>query len=189
LGERGHHVQEQRLAERTGLLGAVEHCDPAYARRQGGQQRRHRERPVQPHLQDTDLLAVRPQMGHGLLGGLRAGTHQHQDPLRVGVPDVVDDAVPSPGPGVQFPHHLGHRVGHQRVERIDRLAPLEVHVRVLRGAADERPLRRQRPAAVRPHQVHRHQGAQVVIGQQLDGVELVRGAETVEEVHERDPRP
>ena len=35
--------------------------------------------------------------------------------------------------------------GHAGVERVDRLARLEVDVRVLRGAADERPLRRQRP--------------------------------------------
>ena len=39
------------------------------------------------------------------------------------------------------------------------------------------------------HELLGHQRAQVVVGEQLDRVQLVRGAEPVEEVHERHPRP
>jgi hypothetical protein len=40
---------------------------------------------------------------------------------------------------------------------------------------------------VRTNQRLGHQRAQVVVGQHLDRVQLVRGAEPVEEVHERHP--
>ena len=43
-------------------------------------------------------------------------------------------------------------------------------------------------AAVRADQLRRDQRAQVVVGEHLDRVQLVRGAEPVEEVHERHPR-
>ena len=42
---------------------------------------------------------------------------------------------------------------------------------------------------MRPHELLGHQRAQVVVGEQLDRVQLVRGPEPVEEVHERHPRP
>ncbi len=47
LGQRGDHVQEQRLAVRARLLGAVEHGDPARGRGQRVEQRADRERPEQ----------------------------------------------------------------------------------------------------------------------------------------------
>ncbi len=59
LGQRRQHVQEQRLAQRTGFFGAVQHGDPTRGGRQRRQQRPGRERPVQPHLQHTDPLTGR----------------------------------------------------------------------------------------------------------------------------------
>ena len=107
------------------------------------------------------------EVGDGLPGGLRTRAHQHQNPLRVRVPDILHKRVPAAGARRQAgPSPPARRPGTARVERVDRLAPLEVHVGVLRGAADERPLRRQRPAAVRPDQLHGHQRAQVVVGEQ-----------------------
>ena len=72
LGQRGDHVEEQRFADRAGLLGPVQHRDPAHARGQRVQQRPGRERPVQPHLHDTDPLTARVEPVHGLPHGLRA---------------------------------------------------------------------------------------------------------------------
>ena len=43
-------------------------------------------------------------------------------------------------------------------------------------------------AAVRAHELLGHERPQVVVGEHLDRVQLVRGAEAVEEVHERHPR-
>ena len=151
-------------------------------------QRLRRERPVQPHLHHADPLAARVERGDGLPDGLAAGAHHHEHALGLGVPAVVDDAVAAAGALGEARHRVLDDVRDAGVERVDRLARLEVDVGVLRRAADERPLRRQRPAAVRPHELLGHQRAQVVVGEQLDRVQLVRGSEPVEEVHERHPR-
>ena len=71
LGQRGDRVEEERLADRAGLLRPVEHGDAAHARGQRLDQRLRRERPVQPHLRHADPLAARVERGHGLPDGLR----------------------------------------------------------------------------------------------------------------------
>ena len=83
-------------------------------------------------------------------------------------------------------HHLLDDLRGARVEGIDALARLEVHVGVLRGTADEGSLGGQRPRPVLAHQVLGDDGTEHVVPDQLDGVELVGGPEPVEEVHEGD---
>jgi hypothetical protein len=64
------HVQEQRLAQRSRLLGAVEHRHSPGAGRQRGEQRLRRERPVQADLDDPHLLAAGGQVPGSAGGGL-----------------------------------------------------------------------------------------------------------------------
>jgi hypothetical protein len=64
------------------------------------------------------------------------------------------------------------------------LARLEEDVGVLGRAAQHRAVRAQRALAVGADEPLVDHRAQVVVGQQLDLVDLVRGAEAVEEVHE-----
>ena len=59
FGERGDHVQVERIAERARLLRAVQHGDACGRSRQRREERARRERAVQPHLQHADLLAAR----------------------------------------------------------------------------------------------------------------------------------
>ena len=86
LAQRREHVEEQRLAERARLLGAVEHGDAPHACRQRRDQLARRERAVQPDLRDADPLAARLQERDGLARGLPAGAHHHQHPLGLGWP-------------------------------------------------------------------------------------------------------
>ncbi len=100
---------------------------------------------------------------------------------------VVDDVHRAPGALAKLAHEFPDHLGHPGVERVDGLAGLKVGVGILRGAADERPIRRQCTVAVGQDQLLGDQGSQVVVGEQLDGVELVRGAKAVEEMHKRHP--
>ena len=50
-------------------------------------------------------------------------------------------------------------------------------------------LGRKRASAMSAHELFGNEGAEVVVGEQLDRVQLVRRPEPVEEVHERHPRP
>ena len=187
LRQGGGHIQEQRLTGRARFLGPVQHGDPAGGRGQGRQQCLHRERPVQPDLQHPDPLAGRAQMGGGLPGRLPGRAHHHDHPVRRRVAVVLHDAVVAAGPLPERRHRVLHGTGHGGVERVHGLAGLEVGVGILRRAADEGVLGRQRPPPVRPDRLVADQRPQIVIGQQIDRVQLVRGAEPVEEVHERHP--
>ncbi len=97
LGQRGDHVEEERLADRARLLRPVEHGDAAHGRGQRVDQRLRRERPVEPHLHHADALAARVERGHGLLHRLPARAHHHEHALGLRVPDVVDDVVAAAG--------------------------------------------------------------------------------------------
>ena len=141
LGQRGDYVQEEWLAIRTGLLGPVEHGDPSGARGQCIEQSLGRERPEQPDLQHADPLALAAQVGHGLADGLRRRAHHDDHPLSFRMTGVVHDVILAAGTGGEAVHRFLHRARHGGIERVHRLPGLEVDVRVLRGAPDERPLR------------------------------------------------
>ena len=187
LGQRRDDVQIQWLTDRTGLLGAVQHTDRAHRRRQRVKERSRGKRPVQPHLHHTDTLAAFDECGDGLLHRLGARTHQYQNTFRLRVSGVVDDVHRPAGAFAEPGHQVLDHIRNPRVERVDRFPGLEIDVRVLSGAADERPLRGQRPSAMCPDQLLGDQRPQVVVGQRLNRVDFVGGSESVEEVHERDP--
>ena len=189
LGQRRNRVEEERLADRARLLRPIEDGEVSHGRGQRLGERLRRKRTVEAHLGDADALAAGVQPGDRLAHRLPAGSHHHEDAFSLGMPRVVDDPIATAGALGEARHRLLDRVRNAGIEGIDRLARLEVDVRVLRGAADERPLRGERPAAMSLDEFLRHQCAQVVVGEQLDRVQLMRGSEPVEEVHERNPRP
>ena len=188
LAERRDDVEEERLALRARLLGAVEHGDPAHRRRKRSQELRRREGPHEPQLDDADPLAAGDQSLDGAprRDGARAG--QDEDALGLWVAVVGDQAVAPPDPARQGVHRLLDDRRRVRVERVHGLARLEVGVRVLGGATDERPVGRERPAAMGVDELLGDERAQVVVGERLDRVQLVRRPKAVEEVDERDPR-
>ena len=61
--------------------------------RQRGEEVLDGERPVQAHLQQADLLALRDQVLDRLVGGLGAGAHHDDDALGIGRADVVEQVV------------------------------------------------------------------------------------------------
>ena len=99
---------------------------------------------------------------------------------------VVDEVVGAAHPLVEVAHEAGDDAGYGVVMQVARLAGLEEDVRVLRRSAQHGCLGGE---AVRPmgeHVLLAHEGSQVVVLEQPDARDLVRGAEAVEEVQERD---
>ena len=138
-------------------------------------------------VSDADPLAVGDQLLDRFADGTRPGSHQHDDPFGVGGAVVVDEAVPAAGDVGEPIEDVGDGLGNGVVERVRRLAGLEEHVGVLRGAADHRGGRPEPPQLVGDDVVFVDERPQRVVVEQLDAVDLVRGAEPVEEVEERDP--
>ena len=184
LGQRGHDVEEERLAGRAGLLGPVEHGDAADGRRERGDELGRRERTVEPQPQDADPLATLVEVADRLGDGLAAGAHDDDDPLGGRVAVVLDDGVLPTGVPGQPVHRRLDDPRDAHVEGVDRLARLEVDVRVLGRAAHKGPLGAEGPGAVGADQLLRDEVAQDVVREPLDRVELVRRAEAIEEVHE-----
>ena len=70
-----------------------------------------------------------------------SGAHQDNHAIGIGCPNIVAQVVLAPDNGSELVHCFLHdrRAGH--IEGIDRLAPLEVHIRILGSAANERVIR------------------------------------------------
>ena len=120
-----------------------------------------------------------------LLDHFGPGTHHDDQALGLGITDVFDQVVLASGEGSELVHLFLHNAWNRQIERVGRLASLEVDVGVLRGAADERVRGAERPLAVLQDQPLGYHGAQLGVFQHVAGVQLVAGAEAVEEVHER----
>ena len=125
------HVQQERLTGGSGFLGAVEHRDRTHRTRQGRHEAFHRERPVEPHLDQTDPLPGGHEVVHGLMGALRTRTHHHHHTLGLGMPEVLEGGVPPAGEFSEALHRRLDDRGAGIVEHVRGLATLEERVGVL----------------------------------------------------------
>ena len=67
FAERGHYILVQGLAQRARLLGAVQYGNRLHGPRQRSEEGRCVKWPVQPHLQQPELLALRVEVLDRLL--------------------------------------------------------------------------------------------------------------------------
>ncbi len=185
LGQRAEHVEVERLAERAGLLRAVEHGDAAHGGRHRIQKIGHGERAVEAHLQHADALATGVQHGGGFLRGLGAGADDDNHAVGLGMARVFEETVATAREFLEAIHEALDDVRKPVVEAVRRLACLEEHVGILRGAANDRMLGRDRATAIRGDPILVDHRVERLVLEQLDLRDLVRGAEAVEEMHHR----
>ena len=183
-GQRVHDIHVQRLADGTGLLGAVEHGDLLHRLGQGGHELLGDEGAVQTHLHEAHLLAVGVEVVDDLLGHVANGAHSHDDAVGVRGAVVVEQLVVGAQLRVHLLHVLLHHGRQVVVDGVAGLAVLEEDVAVLVGAAHGRALRVQGVLAEGAHGVHVAHLGQIVVVPHLDLLDLVGGAEAVEEVQE-----
>jgi len=96
--------------------------------------------------------------------------------------------VGAAGRGGELVHRRLHDRGQRVVKTIHGFASLEIHIGVLRGAAERRLVRRHGPCAERRDVLLVDDRAQIVVRQQREFGNFVRGAKAVEEMDERHPR-
>ena len=183
--QRSDDIQVKGLAQGAGLLGAVEHRDLL----DGGGDRFHElfhaEGAIQVNLHHTDLDAAGVHVIDGLLGSLSAGAHDDHDLGGVGIAVVVEQVVGTAGQLGDLLHFLLDDGGNSIVILVRRFAVLEVDVAVLRSALLMGMLGVHRAGAELGNLIERTQLGHILVVDHLDLLNLVRGAEAVEEVQER----
>ena len=178
------NVQIQRLAECTGLLGAVQNCDALDGL---GQLREHvlgGEGTIQVNLQHADLGALGGHHVHDFLQGAADGTHSHDHVGGVGRTVVVEGLVVGADGLVDLVHVADHDVDQLVIGQVGSLAVLEEGFRGLVGAAVIGVVGQVGLGVELIHGIpvdHALQGL-IVPGTQL--LDLVGGTEAVEEVDE-----
>ena len=105
--------------------------------------------------------------------------------LGLGIAVVDERLVAAAGDLRNTGHRLGHHVGHRLVELVGRLTRLEVDIGVLGRTARHGVLGVERTGAEGLQGVAVEHGRQRGLVDELDLLNLVRGAESVEEVQER----
>ena len=185
-GQSGDHVQVQRIAQSAGLLGAVQHRNLLGGGGDGGDQLVRAEGAVQADLHQADLLALGVQVVDDLLSHVADGAHGDDDAVRVGSAVVVEQLIVGTQLGVDLAHVLLDDLRQSVVVLVGGLAVLEEDVAVLVGAAHGGMLGVQSALAEGLNGVHVHHLGQILVVPDGDLLDLVGGAEAVEEVDEGD---
>ena len=147
-----------------------------------------RERTHQANFQHADFLALRSHIVHCLVDCFRARTHDDDDVFGIGRADVFKQSILAADDRRKLVHRVLHNGRAGQVVGVDCFASLEIHVRILRRAAQHRMVRRQGALTMRAHQVVIDHGAHIVEAQLFDLGNFMRGAEAVKEVQEGNAR-
>ena len=142
---------------------------------------------VEADLDQANLVAGRVEMVDGLLDGLAGGTHRDDDPLRIPGAVIIEQLVVGADLLVDLVHILFHNTRDRLIIGVGGLAGLEEDVGVLGGAALDRMLRVQRVPAEAVHGVPIQHLSEILVVPHLDFLDLMGGAEAVEEMQERHP--
>ena len=182
FGQGGADVLIQRLAEGAGLLGAVERREDLAALRDRAEEVLEGEGTVQADLDQAYLLAALAEIVDDLLRALADRAHRHDHALCLRVAEVVEELVVAAGQSGHFFHVLLDHGGEGVVGGVGGLAVLEEDVVVLAAVADGRMLGVQRAVAELFQLIPVEHLAEVLIVEHVDLLDLVGGAEAVEEV-------
>ena len=189
LDKRGANIEVQRLAEAARLFGAVENGETLDRFGQRLDEMLDRERTVQTHFEQADFFALLGIVVDGLLDGFAARAHHYDDVLGVLVAVVLEQLVLSARELGNLVHHRLHDFGRGVVVFVCRLAVLEIDIRVLRSALLVRVVGVERAVLELADFLHapRFFGelANLVVFDTVGFVNLVAGAEAVEEMQER----
>ena len=184
VGQGRHHVHIQGLTQGAGLLGAVQHGNLLAGSGDGGDQLVGAPGAVQADLDEADLFAVGVHIVDDFLGHVADGAHGNNDTVCVGSAVVVEELIVGAQLFVDLAHILFHDVRQRVVVGVAGLAVLEEDIAVLVRAPHVGPLGVQCVLAERVHRVHVAHFLQVVVIPHGHLLDLVGGAEAVEEVHE-----
>ena len=136
------------------------------------------------HLHKADLLAVCVEVIHCLLNGIADRAHCNHNILRIRRAIIVEGLIICAKAAVDLVHVVNGRLNGVVIVGVAGLACLEEDIRVLSGTAQYRMLRVQGAAAECVYCIPVKHFTQRLIIPNFDLLDLMRGAETIEEMQE-----
>jgi hypothetical protein len=172
----------ERVAERTGLFCTVENGNSGCGGGDDGKQMFGGEGAIQANLDQTHGFTSGVEVIHNLFDGFTGRAHGDDNPICIGIADIVEQVVFASGEFVHFFHIVGDDVRHFAVKGVDSFAALKIDVRVLGRSAQFRRFRVHCPGAEIFQRFHVDQFAHVLIIDEFDFLDLMGGAEPVEKM-------
>ena len=137
------------------------------------------------HLQEADLPARLHHLADHVADHAADRAHRNHDVRRIGSTVIIERMILASGDLRNLAQVLLHGIRKLSIERVVRLADLEIHVAVLHRIAQRRMLRIERAVAECPEGILIDQCADLLQIRQFDLVDLMRRSESIEEMHKR----
>ena len=182
------NIEVERLACCARLLGAVEYADTLHALGHHVEHILRREGTIEVNGDNTHLLALLVEVINNLLQGLGNRTHRYNNLLSVLSTVVGEGLVLTTGDLRDLLHRVGNHIGDCDVETVCSLTGLEIDIGVLSRTAGYGVLGIECACAELSQSLTIEQRSQTSLVDEFDLLNLVRGAETIEEVQERHTR-
>ena len=187
ISKSGHNIEIKRLADASGLLGAVKHRNALNRLGKRSDKVLNRERTVKVNLYKTDLFAGGVEMINRLLNGLAYRTHCDYDRLGVLCAVVVEKLIFGADFLVNGIHVILNNTDYVLIVLVGGFLRLEEYIGILGGTALNRMLRIERTAAELVYGVPIEHIGEIRIIPAGNLLNFVRGTETVKEMQERNP--
>ncbi|GFI56242.1 hypothetical protein IMSAG013_01298 [Clostridiales bacterium] len=181
----GHNIQIQRLAQCTGFLCSVQNSDLLSCFRNCSNKLVRYKRSVQTYFYKTNLLACSSEVVDYFFCHVADRAHSDDYTLCVRCAVVVECLVISTQLLVYFIKVFIHDSRQFVIITVACFTMLEEDVAVFSRTAEHRMFRIERTAAERVDCVHIYHFLQIFVIPCFDLLDLMRGAETVKEVQER----
>ena len=179
------YIKIQRFAESARLFGAVQYSDAFYALRNCAHEVLDAERTIQVNYEYANLFALCVELINNSANGFGSRAHDDDDIFRILSAVVVEQMIFTAGQLADFAHVILYDFRQSIVIGVYSLTGLEVNIRVLCGAADNRIIRIQTAFTECVYRILIQQFFEISIIHNLNLLDFVGGTEAVEEVQER----
>ena len=178
-------IQVQRLAQRTGFLGAVQNCDLFHGSGDAVCKHLDGERTIQMDLDGTNLFTHFNHLGNSFISHIATGAHEHDDLFSIGCTDILEGMICTTGDLLNFAHGLFDDGRNCIVVSIGSFTALEIDIRVLSSTGLMRMFRIQSTITEFLDLIPWHDLAEFIIVRKGYFLDFMAGTETIEEMQER----
>ena len=178
-------IEVERLADRARLLRTVEDGDLLDRLRQNLEEMLERERTIEMHGKKADLFTLGIEIIHGFAGRLTDRAHSDDDALGILRTVIIEEMVLASRDLREIRHSFLDKLRQRFIVLVGGFLRLEVDIRILRRTADDRMIRVQCACTELLDRIPVEEFRKIVKVDDFNLLNLMRRAETVEEVDER----